>query len=475
MFERSASHKSEGRNSIASRANSLMLDTSSQPYTPAAEEPPSLAPGLQILGSVPSIIRCWLTENFKHDTLLYAAICTGSYKSYLDSRMVEYLGLTRDVCHDLSGDKKVKLLVYLPEAVPLPTSSRSSTSDHSQLPSVTVDFTIIERSPRHDASKAIQIFIGSDALRAHNADVLFSSNVLTLFDDDRQKHSIPLVRPENDETFKSLFTTSTTPNTSRFRPGLALDTKTETFSLSNGNNTPTPKTIQDQPTQIAPQEPLPQQTIEEVQKLEQPKEVQTTDAYVNPKVQEEEKQETTPFEPHRFTEPREPPTEGSIPTSATSRSASSSAVWGSWRRDPSSTTTTQPPASSEWGHRNGSVSVARPNRDQGIKVLKPARTVSRNTASPLPSSPMGSSSGGQSRFFDDGKRREVSNLSLDAAPRPPARRSPSGESAKGMALGRPEARDAKETTTTPLPTPKPRGTNPIGGASAFAWLNSSGK
>lgn len=473
MFERTVSHKSEGRNSIASRANSLMLDSSSQPYTPAAEEPPGLAPGLQILGSVPSIIRCWLTENFKHDTLLYAAICTGSYKSYLDSRMVEHLGLTREVCQDLSGDKKIKLSMYLPEAVPIPVSSRSSTPDNSQLPLITVDFTIIERSTRHNSSKAIQIFVGSDALRAHNADILFSSNVVTLFDDDRQKHSIPLVRPENDETFKGLFTTSATPTTSRFRPGLALDTKSESFGLFNNNTATIPRTQPFSTTQTTTQELSVPQAVEEVQKNEQPQEVvQSTDAYVIPKTQEESKQEPTLFEPRKSTETQEPSIEANMPASSTSRSASSSAVWGNWRRDP--TSTTQPSTPSDYSNRNGSVSIARPTRDQGMKVLKPARTVSRSTASPLPSSPMGSI--GQSRFFDDGKRREVSSLTLDAAARPAPRRSTSGESAKGMALGRPEARDVKETTATPLlPTPKPRGTNPIGGASAFAWLNSGGK
>jgi len=387
--------------------------------------------------------------------------------------MVEHLGLTREVCQDLSGDKKIKLSMYLPEAVPIPVSSRSSTPDNSQLPLITVDFTIIERSTRHNSSKAIQIFVGSDALRAHNADILFSSNVVTLFDDDRQKHSIPLVRPENDETFKGLFTTSATPTTSRFRPGLALDTKSESFGLFNNNTATIPRTQPFSTTQTTTQELSVPQAVEEVQKNEQPQEVvQSTDAYVIPKTQEESKQEPTLFEPRKSTETQEPSIEANMPASSTSRSASSSAVWGNWRRDP--TSTTQPSTPSDYSNRNGSVSIARPTRDQGMKVLKPARTVSRSTASPLPSSPMGSI--GQSRFFDDGKRREVSSLTLDAAARPAPRRSTSGESAKGMALGRPEARDVKETTATPLlPTPKPRGTNPIGGASAFAWLNSGGK
>jgi ubiquitin carboxyl-terminal hydrolase 4/11/15 len=95
MSERSYSHKSDGRQSSAGqsvhsmasgRANSL---TSFGPTTP--QDVPGLAPGLFILGSVPAIIRCWLNTNFKHDTLLYAAVCSGSYTSYLDFYMIEHL------------------------------------------------------------------------------------------------------------------------------------------------------------------------------------------------------------------------------------------------------------------------------------------------------------------------------------------------------------------------------------------------
>ncbi|KAK1910867.1 hypothetical protein P3342_008747 [Pyrenophora teres f. teres] len=65
---------------------------------------------------------------------------------------------------------------------------------------------------------------------------------------------------------------------------------------------------------------------------------------------------------------------------------------------------------------------------------------------------------GQSRFFDDGKRRGETEAWSNPAP-PPAKRSVSSE--KG-----------KENVPA---LSKPRSANPVGGASAFAWLNSGGK
>jgi ubiquitin carboxyl-terminal hydrolase 4/11/15 len=467
MFERSQSHKSDGKSSIgqASRANSLMLDTGSQPYTPAAEEPPSLAPGLFILGAVPSIIRCWLSDNFKHDTLLYAAICTGSYKSYLDARMVESLGLSKQVCQDLSGDRKIKLPVYLPEAVPMAASSRSSTPS-SQLPSLLVDFTVIERSPRHTESKAVQIFIGSDVLRAHSADVLFSSNTVTMFDDDRTKLSIPLVRPENEETFKGLFLTTAAPTVSRYRPGLALDTRSESHSMKHVA-TSTPNTVIEPEPVESPSPPI--AVAKSPEPVEQQNVAPTQDVDATPRPQEPPQLSRNLSETRKSVESREVPIEESPETPSASRNVSS-ASWGNWRRDTSSTagaSTTQ----ADWPSRNGSgsVSFARPTRDQGIKILKPARTISRSIASPMPSSP---SANGQSRFFDDGKRRTGD---VDALVQTPERRSASGDSVRGMALGRDAIREVKEVTQPATMAPKTRTLNPIGGASAFGWLNSAGK
>ena len=142
MNERTASHKSEGRassvhsiRSAASGRASLNLDTAyglgDSGRSPM--EHPGLAPGLALLGSVPAIIRCWMNTNFKHDALLYAAVCTGSFKSFLDMRLIRKLGFEEQVN---AGDDEstIKLPVYFPEAVHHPASSRSS-SPAPQLPS----------------------------------------------------------------------------------------------------------------------------------------------------------------------------------------------------------------------------------------------------------------------------------------------------------------------------------------------------
>ena len=123
---------------------------------------------------------------FKHESLLYAAVCTGSYTSFLSSRLVGQLGYSERVREDTEGVRKVKLDVYLPEAITHPASSRSS-SPAPQLPSLSVEFTVMENHHGGSDSKAIQIFLGSDVLRAHNADILLSSNQVTLYDDDRSK------------------------------------------------------------------------------------------------------------------------------------------------------------------------------------------------------------------------------------------------------------------------------------------------
>ncbi|KAH0173927.1 UCH-domain-containing protein, partial [Aureobasidium melanogenum] len=214
MTERTSSHKSDGRASsvhsvrsaASGRASSINLDTG---YASPVDTP-AIAPGLLILGPAPAIVRCWVNRNFKHDALLYAAVSTASYRSQIDERLVQHLGLDDCIVESASGMRSLALSVYFAEAIPHPISTRSS-SPAPQVPSVTVDFNIVVSTQPDLDSKAIQIVIGSDVLRSHNADVLFSSNSMTLIDDDQCKLSIPLVRPENENTFNSLFISSLQP------------------------------------------------------------------------------------------------------------------------------------------------------------------------------------------------------------------------------------------------------------------------
>lgn len=432
MSERSYSHKSDGRQSSAGhsvhsvtsgRANSL---TGYGLNTPV--EPPGVAPGFFILGPVPAIIRCWLDTNFKHDTLLYAAVCSGSCASHLDIRLIERLGFQNRMTSE-EGVRKLKMTVYLPEAVPTRSSSPAP-----QLPSLCVEFNVLEQTRHDEDSKAIQIILGSDVLRAHNADILFSTNHLTLYDDEGSKLQIPLVRPEDERSFKYMLTSSGTSMSTRQEDSKVKNDDTELEdtnmeevgamrSLNGGSTATTGKQ-----NGMAP--------------ISRPVHSVGNDGSIGQR-------------------PSLGLSTGSVgsreggsdsPTSAAPRSGAgtSPAIWHqqhSWRRDTEK-------ANLDWanGVKDGG---SYQRRDTSMKVLKPMRTLSRSLSSSAPQN-AGAVTPNQSRFFDDGKRR-VGNVSgNDGIGEPQLKRSVSGEKGK-EALA---------------PSTKARAANPVGGASAFAWLKS---
>lgn len=227
MMERTYSHKSDGRHSsaghsvhsmhsgISGRASSLGLDTTFVPGdceddSPLDIEPP---PVLYILGSPPSIIRCWLTTNFTSDGLLYAVVCTGSQKSTVDYSLLRDLDLVNNIHRDVDGAHRITLPVFLAEARVTQSNSRSA-SPAPHLPSITASFEVtgmdLQESP--ESKKAIRIFVGSHTLRMHGADILLSRNLMTLYGSDRDKLSIPFVRPEDDAVFKHLTTANMVPS-----------------------------------------------------------------------------------------------------------------------------------------------------------------------------------------------------------------------------------------------------------------------
>ena len=428
MSERSYSHKSDGRQSstghsvTSGRANSLTGFGLSTPV-----EPPGLAPGLFILGSVPAIIRCWLSTNFKHDTLLYAAVCSGSYTSYLDIRLVDHLGIRDQITKSDNGEEKIKLHVYLPEAVPVSASSRSN-SPAPQLPSLSVEFTVVDNHGEQADSKAIHIFLGSDMLRAHNADILLSTNQLTLYDDERTKLQIPLVRPEDERTFKSLFVTSGSVHSARHRiteenpiPAISeVDTvragSTLEHAVAKLNGTRTSTSSDDDGS-------IGRRSLEQRPLLG----LSTTSRSESKEGQE------------------------SSPSSAAPRPGPSPAIWSNWRRD------TEKSGSMDWANVSKTPPTAYQRRDTGIKVLKPTKPGTRTLSTSISQSSSPATTG-QSRFFDEGKRR-LSNAGEGETSGPQLKRSVSGEKSKEN-----------------MPSlAKTRSANPVGGASAFAWLNSGGK
>ncbi|ORY02563.1 hypothetical protein BCR34DRAFT_80653 [Clohesyomyces aquaticus] len=439
MSERSYSHKSDGRQSSAGhsvhsatsgRANSLTGFGLNPPL-----EPPGLAPGLFILGPVPAIIRCWLNTNFKHDSLLYAAVCSGSYTSYLDIGLIDGLGFRDQITTHDDGSRKIKLSVYLPEAIPVSVSSRSH-SPAPQLPSLGVDFTVIERNEVSD-TKSIQVFLGSDMLRTHNADILFSSNQLTLYDDDQVKIQIPLVRPEDERTFKSLYITSGSLSASRSEPtpGKPLhalsDTGTTGGDSTTGGALERPATGTTKSNGSARTPSSDDGGSAGRRSLEQRPFLGLS---------------TNRTEAKNATE--------SSPASAAPRSGTSPGIWGNWRRD-----TDKSGAGTVEGVDPIGSTGSYQRRDTGIKVLKPTTKSGTRTMSTSISQTSSPATTGQSRFFDEGRRRTSNADGSEAGePQPMLKRSVSGEKAK----------------ENPPALTKTRSANPVGGASAFAWLNTGG-
>jgi ubiquitin carboxyl-terminal hydrolase 4/11/15 len=425
MSERSYSHKSVGGQSstghsvhsaTSGRANSLTG------YGMNATEPPGLAPGLFILGSVPAIIRCWLTTTFKHDTMLYAAVCSGSYASYLDLRLINRLGFQDQITTTHDDTRKIRLSMYLPEAIPVSASSRPS-SPAPQLPSLDVEFTVVANHEGAD-SKAIQIFLGSDMLRAHNADILLSSNQLTLYDDDRCKLRVPLVRPEDEHTFKSLYITSGEQNLEWSQ----TEAEKSSFVPATANATQDPASLQ-HPSNMPP--------------------------HANGSVAATSSDDgstgrrSLEQRPRLGVSTRSGSRDGqdSSPASA-ARSAPPAAIWNNWRRD------TEKPSSLDWANVGKTPPASNQRRDTGIKVLKPLKSGTRTLSTSISQS--SSPAAGQSRFFDDGRQREADESDGHAPPQ--LKRTVSGD---------------KSRENTPALT-KTRSANPVGGASAFAWLKSGG-
>lgn len=460
LTERTSSHRSEARASsqhsarsaASGRANSLNLETSyglgDSNRSPLGGI--GLAPGLFILGAVPAIIRCWMNTNFKHDALLYAAVCTGSYKSFLDIRLIQKLGFEGSISTNAEGTSTVKLPVYFPEAVPHPASSRSS-SPVPQLPIITVDFHVVDHKTSED-DRSIQIFIGSDVLRERSADILFSSNSMTLYDDESSKLSIPLVRPESEAAFKSLFITS---NKARAMAGKAEDDSKDDVYLNGLGQGSSTASISSNAASPPPQKYRPTGVIGSELSSGTPSKAGARDDEIEARPSSRLSNVSRPSLSliNTRSDVQDQPA-GPSSQSTPLRSDSSPAIWSNWRREGTASATT-PSTGMDWASASKNRENSYQRKDNGIKVLKPkvaGRTFSSTAAG---SSPGPSSTDGKSRFFDEGRRKsdqETKAIGPEVKAETPV--SASTSSASGAA-------------------PKTK-SNPIGGGSAFSWLNSSG-
>jgi hypothetical protein len=426
LTERSLSHRSDGRQSSSghshhsARTNSLGLDGGR--LLGSASASPSRAvmppPGLFILGPVPCIIRCWLTTNFSNESLLYAAVCTGSYTSHVSYSLIEKLGMEELIILQ-DGLRYIKVPVYLPEAVVHQSSSRAG-SPTPQLPAISVRFLLFE--PSSD-DKGIQILIGSDVLRSHNADILFSSDKMVLVDDDRNKVSVPLVRPEDDSTFKTL-TTACNPNflerqtNGRTGPAPAPEAQSavgadSTSNLSSG---------------VVPSSPSMTMSAEGPEFVENDK--------FRPVATEEES-----MPPKTANIDRKSNVESEEPESNTASRMDNSGVWGSWRRDGKADSV--------------AIGMAKANRSRAMKVLRPSKSSSRIASISAQPASAGPETGATQVTDFAAQENEASGVNGNDIAQPTPSRSTSLKSTETSRSG------------------KTRASNPVGGASAFGWLNSS--
>ena len=400
LTERSLSHRSDGRQSSSgqshhsARTNSFGLETTSRMMNSVVSDSPLIPPpGLFLLGPVPCIIRCWLTTNFSNDSLLYAAVCSGSCASSLGYSMVRKLGLVDLITQDEDA-RFIKLPLYLPEASVHQSSSRCS-SPEPQLPALNVRFHVRDVDPN---DPSIQIILGSDVLRSHNADILFSQDKIVMVDDERNKVSIPLVRPENDASFRYL---CTVPDSSRAGP-MTQSQHEGDQPQTNGHSSvgiigqPTSKNLPRQSTSAPASARVSFGELDDDRKPNFAESNHPTFADTNT--------QEGPVKPSAIVD-SQPANPGA-------------GVWGSWRRD------SRPDSSAP-------TSATKASRGRTMKVLRPTKP--------------------SARVLTGSNAQRAGNTDTTELPNP-------------------SQPDTSRHVSTPT---KPWGSNPVGGASAFGWLNSS--
>lgn len=495
MSERTPSHKSEARASSAhslrsaasGRASSLNLDygtgESSSPL-----EPPAVAPGRILLGATPSIIRCWLDRNFKHSNLHYAVVCSGSCRSWMDLRLIKKLGVEQAIRSHDEGPRTMMIRLYFSEGVHnVSISSRSRSPIATQLPSLELEFCVLEGTQSNAESKAIQVMIGSDVLMPHGGDVRFSTNDMTIFDNEGRKLTIPFVRPEDEAAYTSLAVRSgasapAPTNESRSERKTEEPIKLETFlnglgksgstiytpSATSATTTTPPGTNKYRPPFLGPASVSSESTklgatgsdTEARPVSRQSNASRPSLSQLNTRQEEGTLSRSASLSVSQHF--AQPPSQAAAQTTTqpASQSASTPAaatgnppgLWTTWRRDgpPSSTAPTPATGPPDWAGASKARDPSYTRRDTGIKVLKPRtanRTFSGTVTTPTINAGTTSSSpasDGKSRFFDGGR------------------------------LYKPDENvTAKSTPNAGLPVSasKPTKVNPIGEGSAFNWLD----
>lgn len=450
MTERTSSHKSEGKQSSAghstysARAGSFVSESRPLSATVAPFVPLGPPPGLFILGPVPSIIRCWLDTKFSNESLLYAAVCTGSFKSTLDAQLVDRLGFDEEVVENQGGERILKIPVYFPEATIQQSSPRNS-GPAPRLPTLTVEFVVQSLPVR---PHAIQVFLGCDVLRAQSADILFSLDRMTLFDDERNKIAVPLVRPENAAAFQSLYTTNVDINALNDAAGAESPATGKSLNVTNGQPVELKPAVEGETPDQAAEGPKmqPSVTADPVLRSSPPSMIGEAQ---KPSEDVEAAQKTMTALDNSGMMEAAPITNG-ITHEGTTKSEGGN-IWGSWRRD--AAPNGRPDLSS------GSTTVSgyqRAGRGRGMKVLKPARLNTSRSASTNQGA--NGFEAGPMRSGDNGKGPQATVTEVL-------------QSTPASATEKPPVNDGRASFSSM--SSRPRSANPVGGASAFPWLNSN--
>ena len=441
MTERSSSHKSEGRqssNGPSTRLNSLHLDTRPSPILNG--NPLGPPPGLLLLGPVPSIIRCWLDTNFSNESLVYAAVCTGSCHSFIQGTLAQTLKQNFHSEIPNSGSK-VRLDVFLPEAVFQQSSSRPS-SPAPQLPTITIDFIIREYSCHSDS---IQVVIGSDVLRLRNADILLSQDRITLFDDRHNKITVPLVRPENSNAYRNLVTFSSAQS-----KGLSAEANIEfSKALTNQGVDDTKKTssVHHDESLVAKDGRVSRDmdlSLKRLTPFSEFEDVAISEGRRTERAASTIGQILPTIESGEVMQEPVLPMNG-LGSDSQATLEDSGRLWGSWRRDPASF------SRSDLSYSDAVLPSAyqKPGRGRGMKVLKPLKSSQLNH----PSQIYHGSSSDQQEIPND---RAIQAQLIDNGAASISRKSFSSTSKSAI--------QGMSNQSRPM--------NPVGGASAFGWLTS---
>lgn len=463
MMERSYSHKSDGRHSsaghsvhsmhsgVSGRTSSLGLDTNfviGGPEDDSLVDFPEPPPVLYVLGSPPSIIRCWLTTNFTSDGLLYAVVCTGSQKSTVEYSLLRELDLVNQIHRDVDGVHRIRLPVFLAEARVTQSNSRS-TSPTPQLPSITADFEVTGMGQHEttDGKKAIRVFIGSHTLRIHSADILLSQNLMTLYGSDRDKLSIPFVRPEDDSVFKHLTTANAAPTRTKLNAAAPEFVSGEKSGKTSVQDASQSGSIQSKAGDSGSEGPF-SPTVQSGQPIKAPAASATSESGAE--------SEKPPPETNSSAESSK---KEAASTTDTSRRETSAAIRTPWRQ-----------TAAGLGDGTTPLSGYQPApRPRGMKVLrpnKPSNSSTTKTGTAYEPAPASRSSGEQRRNAEGSGAGPPSASSWGNS-----KRSLSGSAVGALGgEGKPQPATTASQGTGTLPrTAK----NPLGSASAFSWFESS--